>query len=358
MKKNLQNKKPFLFLGILIFLLVSCEDITVTTEIFPDGTCERVFIVLHESKNIFDGPYVIPMDDTWETKEERDTDDKKKTKYTAKKRYATVAELNENLQTLQIKPYYIQTPIRFEKRHHWFFIYFTYTEVYQDLFPFKSIPISSVFAPEDLSILMDFIRNEEEAEENYPAETLENMENKFMDFLIRVVYEDFFNLLINEANRLENEEFNVERIVQDKDQILQKFLENPEEIEEDSDDMFKIFEDYYKDTSIRKLKEQNEAAFREFDYKLNIIDEMIGDKFLNKVKMPGLITRTNAFSIEGSTAIWEFEADRFFLQDFDMFVESRMVNWLAVGITTCLFIALLFSLFAFALVRRKRNRIR
>lgn len=355
MKNIKQNKKPFLFLGILIFLMVSCEDFTVTTEIFPDGSCEREFVVFSESRFIFDGPFIIPKNDSWETKEERDTDDKKKIKYTAKKKYATVAELNENLQTLQTKPYYIQTPIRLEKRHHWFFTYFTYIEVYQDLFPFKSIPISSVFAPEDLSILMDFIRNEEEAEENYPAETLENMENKFMDFLIRAVYEDFFNLLLREAKRPENKEFNVERIIQDKDQILQIFLKNLDEIEENSDHILKIFENYYQDVSIWKLKEQNEAAFKEFDYKLNIIDEMIGDKFLNKVKMPGLITSTNALSIEGSTAIWEFEADSFFLQDFDMFVESRMVNWLAAGITIGMFIAFLFSLITIALVRKKKT---
>ena len=42
--------------------------------------------------------------------------------------------------------------------------------------------------------------------------------------------------------------------------------------------------------------------------------------------MPGIILNTNAKTVEGNKVIWEFDENRFCYEDFNMTVQSRVVN--------------------------------
>ena len=63
-------------------------------------------------------------------------------------------------------------------------------------------------------------------------------------------------------------------------------------------------------------------------------------EYTNAVVMPGLILDTNAGEVKGTTVTWKFSADQFCLRDYDMWVESRVMNVWAVVLTGVLVLGL------------------
>ena len=52
----------------------------------------------------------------------------------------------------------------------------------------------------------------------------------------------------------------------------------------------------------------------------------VNGNYKNEVTIPGIILSTNAKTIEGNKAVWEFDENRFCYVDYKMVVKSRAVN--------------------------------
>ncbi len=61
--------------------------------------------------------------------------------------------------------------------------------------------------------------------------------------------------------------------------------------------------------------------------KLGTIFQMEG--YTEEVEMPGLITATNSAMLKGNQVRWDFQPMSVMIRDYEMYVESRVVNYWA-----------------------------
>jgi hypothetical protein len=75
------------------------------------------------------------------------------------------------------------------------------------------------------------------------------------------------------------------------------------------------------------------------------------DAYSQTLEMPGLITETNSKSVTGNKVQWGVNPDKFLFYDYEMTVESRVVNrWAFVVSGLFFFLVLILMFFK---VRRK-----
>ena len=346
--------KSIFLLVPLVLLLTGCEDTTVSTEIFSDGSCLRTLKVESDSGNFFSGPFALPADESWHISTTVHKEKKDKTYILeGSKRFASVGELNEEFKSLQGKTWSIQTPITFKKRFQGLFTRYSYRETYGRIFPFQSIPIKEFFSEEEFKLIQRELRGEgDEVEAEYPKEKIEQLEEKFIEWLVRSILNDFIDLLARGADKLKDPGLDPDLIRANKETIYQELVKSTEDSELELEDFLTVSEQVLDSPQIRQIREQNRAAFEELERKTKFLDTMWGDHFSNRVAMPGLIVDTNAPSIEGRTAIWKFDPGTFLFQDYDMWVESRTLNWWFLIVAGLVLLSVL-ALLIFHLIRRR-----
>ncbi|MBU4445439.1 MAG: hypothetical protein L6422_00755 [Candidatus Marinimicrobia bacterium] len=69
--------------------------------------------------------------------------------------------------------------------------------------------------------------------------------------------------------------------------------------------------------------------------------------------MPGLLIDTNAETVEGNKVVWEVGTGKFFLRDFEMWAESRIVNRWAIPVTAVILLVICGGLVIAVFRRRK-----
>ena len=75
------------------------------------------------------------------------------------------------------------------------------------------------------------------------------------------------------------------------------------------------------------------------------------DGYTSVVEMPGMITATNSFEVVGNQVRWEVEAHPILFSDYEMYVESRVVNYWAF-VLSGIVLALLIILLVYRTFRR------
>ncbi len=90
-----------------------------------------------------------------------------------------------------------------------------------------------------------------------------------------------------------------------------------------------ICENLFQTASVRQLRGQ----FHRIQRKIDFMAEGFTDSNANSVIMHGLILGTNAKKIEGNQVSWEIKAEEFLIKDYEMWVESRIVNKWTIWVT-------------------------
>lgn len=351
-----------ILLTIILILTNGCEDTTTTTEIFPDGSCQRTIVVKSDSNDIFNDALFVPKDPSWTVDEKWETLSKKTVTgsnkqfiYTAKKFFPGVTKLNDEWSQTQSDSYKVKTDVTLEKQFAWFFTYFSYREIYHDFFPFRQVPLEKYFSPEELKILKLSLADEDKAKETYPEDILRKIGDKFDAWSGRAIFEEFYLILLQEAKKPNRPDLKPELIISQKEALFT--------VCRDIDwfekgwimDMLKKCAVVLQTPGIVKIREQDKKAFSQFESKLQALDSLFGDEFTNEVMMPGLITDTNAPTVKGRKVTWKYSMNNFFLTDYEMWVTSRRVNWWMVGIAAFLLILALAALIAGTVIRWKRR---
>jgi hypothetical protein len=68
--------------------------------------------------------------------------------------------------------------------------------------------------------------------------------------------------------------------------------------------------------------------------------------------MPGMIIKTNSTDLEDGNSVWKFALKDFYASDFEMMVESRIVNKWAIVVSIAVVCVLLAGL-VIGIIRRK-----
>ncbi|HEY6952832.1 MAG TPA: hypothetical protein VI758_10520, partial [Bacteroidota bacterium] len=111
-----------------------------------------------------------------------------------------------------------------------------------------------------------------------------------------------------------------------------------------------IFGRVFRKSLVDKAWHSSAKAFKEIE---NTIGADFAGTYVTSIIMPGLVTGSNAPTIEGNKATWKDFKDYAKYFGYTMWIESKQVNWWAVILTGTLIVALLV-LTSLSILKRKR----
>lgn len=363
----------------------SCIDYyKITTKINADGSVTRTIqVVCDDSTSVFDGNMKIPTDSSWDISQGMyyevpgDTNSDKKWEYTATKTFRNVEELNSFLEVKSDTSTQIQIETRFEKKFRWFFTYLKYTETYLKSFPYDYYPPEDFLTESEMSYIMDddytylpeydslvHIKNLDQIPELTHKDSVrmddleEDVLSRFSEFMGRNIYEELFSVVSDYYADIDTSVYHY--LLDNKESLFQEC--NFDLIFGHWYDLYETEDPY--EVFIKKLNinANADSALKtkvlKFDDRLELVAEfyMADEEIKNVVEMPGLLLNTNADSIKNAESYWNFSEHYFFINDYEMVSESRIVNRWAINITFVTALALLFILVITGTRRRRMLR--
>jgi len=346
----------------MLISLTGCREITTSTRIFSDGSCERTVLIEGDSSDVFSGSYPLPLDSSWTFDIKKDTSEKVKYFYSAKKSFKRVSDLNNEYLYDSVSTFSkVDKSIKLKKHFRWFFTILTYREIYRDANPFKQIPISDYLSDDEINIL--FADNDDPKyfvgkDSLKNAEIKDEVEDKFEIWLGISVFEEFYQAFLQGAAQLGDSNLTQERILSKKDVLIKNVLADTIsffEIDEENllDSLITICEYTFQTPGVCKLLEEGNDTFRELKNKLAAFEIVWTEGYTNELLMPGLLIDTNAETVADNKVVWEVGTGKFFLRDFEMWAESRIVNRWAVPVTAVIVVVICIGLVITVFRRRK-----
>jgi hypothetical protein len=374
----MKNKSLIRLLTISLVLIISvsgCLDYTITTQVNPDGSLDRTFTVRGDSSVIFDGSVKVPVDSTWEitTKWEdvakKDSSVERKYVYTARKHFANVTALNQEIYTDSSFTKRTNIKAEFKKRFRWFYTFITYRETYKMYFPFNEIPVNNYMTETELGVLMDteeknfvfdpvkndFFHADEQMkvpeltkEDSVKMEKRENeISAKFDKWQAENILKEYFNILKDAVKKDTSSRMILDSLKWDNDSLLNVIYRTNLNIQS-SEKITNVLYQFLHNFLITQLYDQHKKSFLEFDRKLELTklfnDDYTGDDYTNVVVMPGLLINTNANTVEGNKVTWNFGALKYYANNYEMVAESRIVNRWAIVLSGVIALVLLVLL--------------
>jgi hypothetical protein len=356
---NLTKKIPGLFLAALVVMaLAGCREITTTTRVFPDGSCERTIEIPDDSSpadSVFAGPFPMPVDSTWKVTEKIDstqrtthvdagkkTEGNKKRTVIAVKSFRSVVDLNLLYQNKGKDSLRVYTDVRLDRRFRWFNTFSEYMETYKACTPFKRVSIKDYLSPEELSLY-------------YLKEDTLKLDKKVEEWLARSYFEELFHAMLQSAESIPVPGLDASVLNGSKEALFTALMAEDEKKSNESFNAIqtmRFLEKFYRNPGVRKWSAAVEKALKAMEKKQEFLVGLDSDSYVNRVVMPGLILDTNASTVEGATVEWKLKSNRFYWEDYVMRAESRVVNKWAIWVTAALLLAVLAAL-AVSLIRRK-----
>jgi hypothetical protein len=371
--------KLFRLLGIaliLCFFTNSCLEYQFTTRIFPDGSCERIMTVRGDSADLMHGIIKVPNDSSWKIKIAPVPGDQKKYELTATAHFPNVETLNkyfyksvDSMPTVSIKSELV-------KKFRWFYSYLDYKETYMAFTPYRKVPISKFLTEDEVKILFagdekiiyqpneDIVRLRRDTLEKVNlshADSLklekkkEDIEKRYNEWLAQSMFEYMYDVLAERSEKIGSEKVNKEIMMASRDSIYAELIRNKPVNTEEShkgnsvttpEMILEAARKYFPTEELSKVLSLDSLAFEEIDHKYDKMEAITSNTYGNKLLMPGIITSTNAKSLNGNILSWEIEPGEFFFYDYVMNAESRIMNKWAFWVSGILVLLLLGGLVA------------
>ncbi len=287
------------------------------------------------------------MDATWESSRRKAGDSA--WVYTAVKLFANDDEMNRALQGEEGKK--LSFRVEAERRFLWFTTEYTYRETVFCFNPFHGVPLSEYISTAELDL---FVRHEME-KKPYPSRgdslALDDASDRYEEWNQRNMFEPFFTLFLEGVSAINDPGLPPSRVVSLKDTLYRRSV--PFFGSGNIDTLETIFTNVLRTPLVRKAFAAKAEEFTHFQQKLQFHETVLRIPYKSSAVMPGLITETNAPTIEGNTVTWSNFMGYCSLRDYTMWARSRVVNWWAAVITGVVLLLLAGWLVA-ALVRHRR----
>ena len=326
----------YLFL-VTLLIISGCREITVTTKVNADGSFTRTIKVTGDSSSVFKPDLPYPVDGTWDKTVVKDTTDKGDYILTYTKTYNNIDLLNIELYQDTGWRKHLERNVTIDKKFGFFYSYLTFYEIYKAVRPFEKLNYPNKLTSEEMLYLSG---------NKIPITASDSIINKqvsdkFEELLIEAIANEIIKTLEDGITKLNDPQLNPEHVQIYKDSIEHKLNDYHENMD--------VYIDFYKDwtgnESVNKLKSLEPPLFEELDKKVSIVlNASFMDSYAQNVEMPGLITETNSISVTGNKVSWKVNSDKIIFQDYEMRVESRVVNYWMFAITGLLMLLLIIFL--------------
>jgi hypothetical protein len=340
-------------LSLLIPLLISisgCLDEKVKTTINSDGSCQRMISMKLQSKSLPDKAFPV-SGPGWTVEWRESGDTSAPYEYVATKTFNTPEELhNEYLTDSLTKAMRINVVI--QKRFRWFFTYLDYRETYFYQNPFGHVPILKYLTPEEI--------------ERFQRDEKTDTMKKFEQLIQRDQFEEFYSILIDEIQRINDPTLTVSSLHDNKERFA-SILANDDSTRKagkkfsdttlTQEDVFlniylEVGKQVFGNAAAEKLRPAMIQAFHAVDIKEKLTK--FPDSWEYSTVMPGLLLESNSSSIQGNCVTWKFSPDQAKVAPFVMHASSRVANVWAFIVSGALLLILVVIL-VIAGIRRRRS---
>ncbi len=338
-------------LGLLtmLFLLPGCLDIYLTTTVHPNGSLTRTMVFEGDSADIVENSLYMLVDEKWDTAWY--TVDKEKLKFVADRKFKNAREMNRILNPADTNRLQIRSEARLEKRFRWFFTYLDYTETMLATNPFKTIGAEEYLTENELRLIkMDDEQREKDT--TYQEEEFAQAEKNFELFIARSVLVEFVSLFITTPELVTASGLTKEEFENSREALLLHLQKNSDFTS--LEDMLYETARYFDMEFIESLDEKYKDHYANMASKLNFVQGLWDDKFTISLRMPGLMMDTGSKELVGNNSSWKIDPFKFYLDDFSMQCESRIVNTWAFVISGIIIIIALISISTGLLKKRKK----
>jgi hypothetical protein len=338
---------------VIAFLSLSgCLDITTTSQVYSDGSIERSITMTGDSAAVYGGRYPLDLDSTWTRTYAPVAGKPGKYTMTAKRLFNDVEEMNRVLGGTFSKT--LQYRFELEKSFQWFFTVYRYKEINLPTEQFTSRPMTEFLSTEEIAWATERLLDKEEAGRapltRGDSLAMEAMTPRFEEYTSRNRFEPIFEAFLGGIRTINDPSLSVEKVLPLKDSLYNR---SRDQLNKGNIDTLRIiFARVLRTPLVEKAWRAGTRDLEEFERKLSFEQDANSHSYVTNVVMPGLITGSNATTIQGATATWKEFKDRAHYFGFTMWVESRQVNWWAVGIAAVAVLVLLALLIA-SLLRRK-----
>lgn len=334
-------------LGFLVFS--GCLEINTTNEVKSDGSVVRTITFAGDSAEVYAGKFPVDLDSLW-TKTTVKISDKKFT-LTATRTFQNADEMNKAVEgrfgaTLQYR-------VALEKSFQWFFTLYRYEETNLPFAQFTAIPMKDYLSQEEIDwfktkiLSGDLKEGKKSVEDSLIAERIGP---RAEEWTARNHFEPFFLTFLSGVTTLNDPSLTTSAVESLKDSL---YRHSARAIETNNFDTLRtIFRHVLKNPAAEKAWQASAPAFEEIKRKLEFEQSIGTHSYVTSVIMPGLITGSNARTIEDNRATWKDFLGMTSYFEYTMWVESRQVNWWAVVVA----IVIVFSLMAglvFSVLRRR-----
>ncbi len=373
-------------------LLFSCDyDTHVINTVHEDGSVTRKVIVKNDNEREFEPKnFRVPIDSTWTIEYTDELNENNDTIWvlTAEKHFASVEGINEEYINDTGSNRDLNRKADFSKSFKWFTTVFRYSETVEKVLTI-TCPASDFLSEEELAFyyLPDKVKGDlksgsDSLRYRALADTVETKSETWMwTGMVRQYIEIFYDLFgdlpdlaINKEEMSEKESAFVHQIIamdqsekEEEEETLQTVEEGEEEEVQQALDKIEQEESMEEGDDIELLitsvlGEEFYASFKtEIDSAMSVL-ETVTDPFFSaqtydmEIRMPGRIIASNGYadtnpeSNGGGGILWTVQGDYFFLETYEMWVESKVSNYWA-WIITAVFV--LFVITGFVVRSRK-----
>jgi hypothetical protein len=325
---------------LLSILLMNCENpIHMKTVVREDGSLDKT-IVLEKADSLttYYNVFGVSEAEGWKITSEKlkREEDKTQFKLTFEKSYPSVEAVNMDLD--QESDTLFRIHAAFEKKFRWFYTYMRYSETFRPIDRLKMVKANDYFNAEDRSFI-----------NRLPGEgaVISKADSLYLQLLNEKIYDHYANM------GLFNEQFDIIREVVKRNTTEKKWLDT---LDKNKDFIFRKLDDMEGDPLFASKMADSlgiplpkEKAIVDFNLLSKDLNSRIGfmgyardGKYQNSIEMPWPVITSNADSVAGNKLFWKPLATKFAIQEYEMFGESRKLNWWAVGLSALIFVLTFF----------------
>jgi hypothetical protein len=323
---------------ILVLFFSACREVTVTTKVNPDGTFTRIITVTgKDSSEVAKPDLPFPVDETWARLSSIDTIDSTIYIVTYTKTFRSNNDLNAEIKSDTSKYKNLEKEITVTKRFRFFFSYLNFKEVYKSANPFTKLDYHDYLTEEDIqwnSGLKIPVTAADSARQN-------EAEEKISTFFKKSFAAEIESVLIDGIKKLNNPLLKPEDVTMFHDSLVMDFDWN----KLGGIEIIDGYRELSGNEAFSLLNDLKPPLFEDFQKKYeSFLNTVLLDGYTEIVEMPGLITATNSAMLNGNQVRWEFQCGNVMVRDFEMSVESRVINYWAFVLAGVVMLALVVLL--------------
>jgi hypothetical protein len=323
------------FVFLLLMVFSACKEVTVTTKVNPNGTFTRIITVTgKDSSEVAKPDLPFPVDETWARLSSIDSLDSTIYIVTYTKTFRSSTELNQEIASDTGSYKNLERNITVSKKFRFFFSYLTFKEVYNSVNPFTKLDYHAYLTDEDIQWYSGLKIPVTQADSTLKDEA----EDKVLAYLTRSATSEVESIIQNGIIRLNNPLLNSENITIYHDSLysqIEKF-----DIKE-GNDFIECYQKWSGNEAFSLLNGLEPPIFEDFTKNISRLETILElEGYTEEAEMPGLITATNSAMLKGNQVRWDFQPIAALVCDYEMYAESRVINYWAFVLAGIVMLAL------------------